>query len=119
LEKEYSTRGTEILVDFWDMDNVHYFDDPEVMEKTMRDALLVEDIVPVMVTHKKFEPFGLTMMMLLEESHFNIHLYPESSFMAVSLYTCGSAETDNIIDTFERAFNPKEVKWKKVARGIR
>jgi S-adenosylmethionine decarboxylase len=119
LNINYSTRGTEIAADLWDFDNPEQFDDVEVMEKLMRDALKVENIEPVGVEFKKFTPYGLTMMMLLQESHFNIHLYTESSFLAVSLYTCGSADTNKIIDYFISQIQPKDVHRQTLIRGVR
>tara|TARA_Y100001933_G_scaffold162248_1_gene160592 strand:+ start:231 stop:674 length:444 start_codon:yes stop_codon:yes gene_type:complete len=37
----------------------------------------------------KFEPYGVTAIALLAESHLSIHTWPESNYAAVDIYTCG------------------------------
>ena len=37
----------------------------------------------------KFEPQGVTAIALLAESHISIHTWPESSYSAVVIFTCG------------------------------
>ena len=37
----------------------------------------------------KFEPQGVTVIALLAESHISIHTWPESSYSAVDIFTCG------------------------------
>ena len=37
----------------------------------------------------KFEPHGVTAIALLAESHLSIHTWPESSYSAVDIFTCG------------------------------
>ena len=37
----------------------------------------------------KFEPYGVTAIALLAESHLSIHTWPESSYAAVDIFTCG------------------------------
>ena len=37
----------------------------------------------------KFEPQGVTAIVLLAESHISIHTWPESNYSAVDIFTCG------------------------------
>ena len=37
----------------------------------------------------KFEPQGVTAIALLAESHISVHTWPESSYSAVDIFTCG------------------------------
>ena len=38
----------------------------------------------------KFEPYGVTAIALLAESHMSIHTWPESNYAAVDIFTCGT-----------------------------
>ena len=38
---------------------------------------------------ERFEPQGVTLLALLSESHASIHTWPELSYAAIDLYTCG------------------------------
>ena len=42
-----------------------------------------------LITHR-FEPQGVTGLALLAESHISIHTWPESSYAAVDVFTCGN-----------------------------
>ena len=43
------------------------------------------------ISHK-FEPYGVTAMCLLSESHISIHTWPEKGEAEVDIFTCGDAE---------------------------
>ncbi|MCX5743515.1 MAG: adenosylmethionine decarboxylase [Proteobacteria bacterium] len=53
---------------------------------TLAGATVVKDIV---VHH--FSPHGVTGVIVIAESHFSIHTWPEHGFAAVDLFTCGDA----------------------------
>lgn len=38
----------------------------------------------------RFDPQGVTGVLVLSESHISIHTYPEEGFAAVDCYTCGT-----------------------------
>jgi S-adenosylmethionine decarboxylase len=40
-------------------------------------------------TFHKFEPQGVTGILLLAESHFSIHTWPEKQYAAIDFFTCG------------------------------
>lgn len=39
----------------------------------------------------KFSPQGVTGILLVEESHFSIHTWPEHNYAAVDLFTCSDS----------------------------
>tara|TARA_Y100000589_G_scaffold194975_1_gene184349 strand:- start:58 stop:501 length:444 start_codon:yes stop_codon:yes gene_type:complete len=41
------------------------------------------------IVSNKFEPFGVTAIALLAESHLSIHTWPESHYSAIDIFTCG------------------------------
>tara|TARA_Y100000589_G_scaffold291067_1_gene294223 strand:- start:504 stop:947 length:444 start_codon:yes stop_codon:yes gene_type:complete len=41
------------------------------------------------IVSNKFEPFGVTAIALLAESHLSIHTWPETQYSAVDIFTCG------------------------------
>ena len=48
----------------------------------------------------KFEPFGVTAIALLAESHLSIHTWPESQYAAVDIFTCGKNMLPNLASQF-------------------
>ena len=56
------------------------------------------------ISHK-FDPYGVTALCLLSESHISIHTWPEKGTAAVDIYTCGECRPElgcyKIIDMME------------------
>lgn len=41
----------------------------------------------------KFEPQGITAVLLLSESHISVHTYPEKGSAVFDIFTCGDADS--------------------------
>jgi S-adenosylmethionine decarboxylase len=71
------------------------------------------------VSFHEFNPFGISGMVVIAESHLSIHTWPEYAYAAVDIFTCGDAIKPEIaayylISQFESR-NPSIVEMK---RGI-
>jgi S-adenosylmethionine decarboxylase len=53
--------------------------------------LLVElrDCKPEILSDLEFNPFGISGMVVIAESHISIHTWPEHGYAAVDIFTCG------------------------------
>ncbi len=66
------------------------------------------------VSTKEFHPHGVTVLVLLSESHLSIHTYPEKNFAAIDCYTCGTTVEPQIaIDYIVSILKPNEMHIKK------
>lgn len=64
-----------------------------------------------------FPPEGLTMVVLLSESHASIHTYPEHDSCFVDLFTCGTkCQAEKFDEALQRYLEPKSVSQKILAR---
>jgi S-adenosylmethionine decarboxylase len=45
------------------------------------------------VMSHKFEPQGVTVLLLLSESHISVHTFPEKGTAAFDIYTCGVSDS--------------------------
>jgi S-adenosylmethionine decarboxylase len=71
------------------------------------------------VSFHEFNPFGISGMVIIAESHLSIHTWPEYGYAAVDIFTCGdlikpSDAAAYLIDQFE-CRTPSVVEMK---RGI-
>ena len=55
-----------------------------------------------------FNPQGYTFIVLLAESHFAVHTYPEYNTIYFHLYTCGEKDETEIFSKLKEILNPKE-----------
>lgn len=64
-------------------------DDLEFMRRLLRDAAITAGSTIRAEAFEKFEPQGVSVILLLSESHISIHTYPEYGYAAVDCFTCG------------------------------
>jgi S-adenosylmethionine/arginine decarboxylase-like enzyme len=73
-----------------------------LMEKSIRERSTMK------IVHKHLEyltidtPPGFTCVLLLDASHFTCHAYTEYGLLAIDLFTCGKADTEAVIDMFQK-----------------
>lgn len=60
------------------------------------------------VASHKFEPQGLTAMLLLSESHISIHTWPETNYAAVDIFTCGAIDPVAAADAIADILQPED-----------
>jgi S-adenosylmethionine decarboxylase len=114
---QYSTYGRHIAVDAWGvdftvLDNVHF------LQQIMIEAAEKSGASVLSVIHKKFDPSGCTILILLSESHLSIHTYPEKEFAAIDCYTCGMNVDPKIaMDDLIEILKPKKMYSKTLIRG--
>jgi S-adenosylmethionine decarboxylase len=67
---------------------------------------------------KAFEPSGVTILLLLAESHVSLHTYPEEGRAFFDAFTCGvDYEPSNIFHTFASTSLRGTYKISRVRRG--
>jgi len=65
-----------------------------------------------------FKPHGVTVVWILNESHFTLHTYPEHNYISVDCYTCGDEGTPQKAISFLLDILPvKKSKQKNLERG--
>lgn len=115
---EYSTFGRHIIVDLWGVD-FSLLNDVHFLEHHLIDAANRSGAHVLNVSNKEFHPYGVTVLLLLSESHLSIHTYPEKKFAAIDCYTCGtSVDPQEAIDSIISVLKPERVHIKKLIRGV-
>ena len=108
--------GEHYLVDFHgcDVETISRVEPTrEVLLKAARDcgATVVGD------RFHQFEPAGVSGVVLIAESHFSIHTWPEDGFVAVDIFTCGEMDPQQAIDVLAEGIRASSVGTKVLTRG--
>lgn len=76
--------------------------------------------VRVLHTHfHKFSPQGVTGLILIAESHFSIHTWPEMNYCAIDFFTCKSdLSKQDPTDFFLKKLKPAVHKTEKILRDL-
>lgn len=65
----------------------------------------------------QFEPFGATGVLVLSESHFSAHTYPENDMVYVDVFCCSSDfNAYECADIIRKTFQARKAEWKVIAR---
>ncbi|MES2344420.1 MAG: adenosylmethionine decarboxylase [Chlamydiota bacterium] len=92
--------------------------DLEKLKEVMVEAVFASGASLLDSCEFVFPPDGLTLVMLLSESHASIHTYPEYNACFVDLFTCGEHCSSEAFDIALRAYlKPEIVEKKLLLRG--
>ncbi len=80
--------GRHLLCEYHGCDR-ELLNSPEAIRVELLAAVTRAGATPVQEIVHAFSPHGVTGVVVIAESHFSIHTWPEYGFAAVDLFTCG------------------------------
>tara|TARA_B100000965_G_scaffold371972_1_gene361335 strand:- start:47 stop:490 length:444 start_codon:yes stop_codon:yes gene_type:complete len=89
INNECNFQGKHLLLELYECNNQKLNDELYLRCLINQSAKLAKATVLNLISNK-FEPYGVTAIALLAESHLSIHTWPESNYAAVDIFTCGS-----------------------------
>jgi S-adenosylmethionine decarboxylase len=67
----------------------------------------------------QFEPFGISGIVLIAESHLSFHTWPEAGYVGLDIFTCGTDMNPDIaIAVLKEGFAAREVRLDVYTRGF-
>jgi S-adenosylmethionine decarboxylase len=88
LDPQFEFYGRHLLLNFSGC--AVDLNDVEAIRRDMSWAVEVIGATILSVVEHKFEPEGMSLVMLLAESHASVHTYPEHKACFLDIFTCGS-----------------------------
>ena len=108
--------GNHILVEFMGCDP-HIMNDVSSIERDMVDAALKAGATVINSTFHHFSPYGVSGVVVIQESHLAIHTWPEYGYAAVDLFTCGEMDAWISFDYLKEQFGAKNYSALEMKRG--
>lgn len=111
LGQEFEFYGRHLLLNFSGC--AADLNDVAGIRRDMTRAIEVIGATILSVTEHKFEPEGMSLVMLLAESHASIHTYPEHQACFLDVFTCGSTiRVEPFGELLEQLWRPTHVSRK-------
>jgi S-adenosylmethionine decarboxylase len=109
--------GRHLLLELFSCDE-KVLDDLDAIEKFMKEAARVSGATIVESVFHRFQPHGISGVVVVAESHLAIHTWPEHGYAAVDFFTCG-ADIDywRAHDYLKRTFAAEDSEVKEIERG--
>jgi spermidine synthase len=108
--------GNHILVEFMNCDP-HIMNDVAAIERDMVAAAVNAGATVINSTFHHFSPYGVSGVVVIQESHLAIHTWPEYGYAAVDLFTCGDMNAWTSFDFLKEAFKSKSYSAIEMKRG--
>ncbi|MDI6786153.1 MAG: adenosylmethionine decarboxylase [bacterium] len=113
-----NTLGRHLLVELFDC-NTDILNNTERIKDILTTAATISGATILSTTLKKFKPHGVSGVVVIAESHISIHTWPEYSYAACDIFTCGDKVwPEKGAEYLIKEFESKNSSVIEVKRGI-
>jgi len=110
--------GQHVLAEFFECDP-NILNNIDMVEKLMTEAALECGATIVQKCFHMFNPYGVSGVVIIAESHLAIHTWPELGYAAVDLFTCGDKCDPKVsYEYLKKMFNSRNASYTELKRGI-
>jgi len=93
--------------------------DSELLKNVLLDASTDANLTVLDIKVQRFSPQGVSILLVIAESHIAIHTWPEYGYAALDVFTCRDEEsTWRAYNYIIKVLNPKNVQVMLVKRGL-
>jgi S-adenosylmethionine decarboxylase proenzyme len=92
-KRELHALGDHLLLELEQCDRKILMNVRKIREAMVTAALKAKATIVKKGFHK-FEPYGVSGMIIIAESHLSIHTWPEYRYAAVDIFVCGSIDVN-------------------------
>ncbi len=94
-------------------------DDLEAVKQVLLEAARISKATVLEHSFRKFSPQGISGIVIIAESHFSIHTWPEYAFAAIDIFTCGEVmDPLTAVGYIIEKFKSKNPSFLKMKRGL-
>jgi len=110
--------GNHLIVELYDCSD-EVINDAQIVEEAMTEAVRVSGANIVQSVIHQFNPHGISGVVVIEESHFSVHTWPEYGYCALDIFTCGD-EVDyySALQHLKKEFRAKNLSVTEMKRGM-
>ncbi len=110
--------GNHLIAELYDCD-VNILNNRELLEKILLEAVKVSGATAIESRSHKFSPHGVSCFVMIAESHFSIHTWPEHNYCALDIFTCGNIIDNNkAVSYIKEKLNCKNLSLSEIKRGM-
>lgn len=115
---EEPSLGSHLLVELYGCD-ARSIEFESTVGHIMHRAAVESEATVVCDSFHEFQPYGVSGAVIIQESHYTIHTWPEHRYAAVDLFYCGGTiKVHKAIEVLREGFQPSRIKFLVVRRGL-
>lgn len=110
--------GNHLIIELYEC-NQKKINNLEFVEKTMLDSARESGAEIIKSAFHKFNPHGVSGIIVIAESHFSIHTWPEYGYCALDIFTCGDTiQGEKALKFLKKEFKAKNISVIETKRGL-
>ncbi len=91
----------------------------EEVERILVEAVNISKATIVQPVFHQFSPHGVSGVVVIAESHFSIHTWPEFGYCALDIFTCGDQiDSDASLRYLKKEFRAESLSVTEIRRGM-
>lgn len=115
---EEPSLGSHLLVELYGCKG-EFLEREDYVGSTMRQCAVDSKATVVEQSFHEFKPYGVSGAVIIQESHYTIHTWPEHGYAAVDLFYCGGTVlVHRAVEVLRERFQPQRIKFLVVRRGL-
>jgi S-adenosylmethionine decarboxylase len=110
--------GHHLIIELYDCDS-KIINNHDLVEEIMSESARISGATIVTQAFHKFNPHGVSGVIVISESHFSIHTWPEFGYCALDVFTCGEViDNKKAVDYMKEHFKAKSLSVMEMKRGV-
>ncbi len=110
--------GRHILAEYFGCSK-NVLNDAVILESFLNNAAKAANATVISSSFRTFQPFGVSGIVIIAESHLAIHTWPEYSYAAIDFFTCGdSADPWKAHEYLKKLLKPEYTSEQEILRGL-
>lgn len=111
--------GNHLLIELYGCDPTT-LEHEAFVRRAMEDAARRSEATIVTSSFHEFKPYGVSGAVIIQESHYTVHTWPEHRYAAVDLFYCSdSVLVARAVEALREHFRPQRTRFLVVRRGLR
>ena len=110
--------GKHLIIELFQCDST-ILNNPKTLEHHLLAAVKLSGATVIQPFFHQFSPHGVTGVVVVAESHFCLHTWPEYGYCALDIFTCGDSVNGNqAVDYLKESLKAATASVMEIKRGI-
>jgi len=109
--------GTHVIAELFNCD-AYVIDDLKKVKEVFMAAAELSRATIIKPFFHKFSPYGVSGVIVIAESHFTIHTWPEHGYAAVDIFTCGDLNWQDALEHIKTELKSERCSIFEMQRGL-
>lgn len=110
--------GNHLLVELYNCDP-DLIDDLDYVHSILKESAEISGATIIKEVFHKFSPQGVTGVIVISESHFAIHTWPEYGYCSIDIFTCGEKiDSAKALKNMRDKFRSDNISVSEIKRGL-